>query len=128
MIGKDGPQPHSPRMQNSLMTQTAQACVPMHDLNFLSKDDVSEYREEGKDSRESGFSIDDKERYMVDLEAIGKIPNSSPPFIGMGDDDDFMAAVDELGRELVDVAFNAAGLGEKEVADHGDVVRHCGNS
>lgn len=65
---------------------------------------------------------------MVDLEAIRKIPNSGPPFIGMGDDDDFMATVDELGRKLVDVAFNAAGLGEKEVADHRDVVRHCGSS
>ena len=65
---------------------------------------------------------------MVDLEAIGKVPNTSPPFIGMGDDDDFMATVDELGRELVDVAFNAAGLGKKEIADHGDIVRHYGSS
>lgn len=61
---------------------------------------------------------------MVDLEAIREISNTSSPFIGMGDDDDFMATIDELGRELVDVAFNAAGLGEKEVADHRDVVRH----
>lgn len=42
----------------------------------------------------------------------------------MCDDDDLVATIDELGGELVDVAFNAAGLGEKEVADHGDVVRH----
>ena len=61
---------------------------------------------------------------MVDLETIGKISNTSSPFVRMGDDDDFVATIDELGRELVDVAFNAAGLGEKEVADHGDVVRH----
>ena len=42
----------------------------------------------------------------------------------MCDYDDFMAAIDELGRELIDMAFNATGLGKKEVADHGDVVRH----
>jgi hypothetical protein len=27
---------------------------------------------------------------------------------------------------LVDVGFDTAGLREEEVADHGDVVRHCG--
>jgi hypothetical protein len=42
----------------------------------------------------------------------------------MRNDDYLMAAIDELGGELVDVAFNAAGLGKEEVADHGDVVRH----
>ena len=61
---------------------------------------------------------------MVDLETICKISNTSSPFVRMGDDDDLVATIDELGRELVDVAFNAAGLGEKEVADHGNVVRH----
>ena len=68
---------------------------------------------------------------MVDLEAVGEIADAGAAFVGVGDDDDFVAAVDELGGELVDVAFNAAGLGEEEVADHGDVVRHCrglGNS
>ena len=62
---------------------------------------------------------------MVDLETVGEIADAGSASIGMGDDDDLVAAVDELGRELVDVAFNAAGLGEEEVADHGDVVGHC---
>ncbi len=124
MIREDRSQPHSPSMQDSLVAQTAQACVPMHNLNLLSENDISEYWEEGKDSRESSFSVDDKERHMVDLETIRKISNTSSPFIRVGDDDDFVATIDELGRELVDVAFNAAGLREKEVADHGDVVRH----
>ena len=61
---------------------------------------------------------------MVDFEAVGEIADAGAAFVGVGDDDDFVAAVDELGGELVDVAFNAAGLGEEEVADHGDVVRH----
>ena len=99
--------------------------MPMHNFNLLSQNDVPEYREEGKDSREGGFSIDDKERHMVDFETVREIPDTRSSLIGMGDDDDFVAAIDELGRELIDVAFNAAGLGEEEVADHGDVVRHC---
>lgn len=61
---------------------------------------------------------------MVDLEAICEVPNTGPSFIRVGDDDDFVAAIDEFGRELIDMAFNAAGLGEEEVADHRDIVRH----
>ena len=124
MIRKDRSQPHSPGMQYSLMTQTAQTSMPMHNLNLLSKYDIPKDREEGKDSRESSFPVDDKERHMIDLEAVGQISNTRSPFIRVGDDDDFVATVDELGGELVDVAFNTAGLGEEEVADHGDVVRH----
>lgn len=61
---------------------------------------------------------------MVDLEAIRKVSNAGPSFIGMSDDDDFVAAIDEFGRKLINMAFNAAGLGEKEVADHRNIVRH----
>ena len=124
MIRKYCSQPHGPGMQDSLVTQTTQACMPMYNLNPLSEDDIPENWEEGEDGRKSRFSVDDKKRNMVDLETVRKIANASSPFIRMSDDDDFMATVDELCRELVDVAFNAAGLGEKEVADHRDVVRH----
>ena len=44
----------------------------------------------------------------------------------MSDNYHFVAAVDEFGGELIDVAFDAAGLGEEEIADHGDVVGHFG--
>ena len=98
--------------------------MPMHDFNPLSQNNVPEYGKKGKDSRESRLPIDDKERHMVDLETIGKIADASTTLVCMGDDDDLVAAIDELGRELIDVAFNAAGLGEEEVADHGDVVGH----
>ncbi len=98
--------------------------MPMNDFNLLSQDNIPEYWEEGKDGRKSSLSIDDKKRYMVDLETVREITDTSSPFISMGNDDDFVAAIDELGRELVDVAFNAAWLGEKEVADHRNIVRH----
>ena len=126
MIRKNSPQPHSPRMQNSLMTKTTQTRMPMHNLNPLPQNDIPEYREKGKHSRERGFSIDDKKGHVVDFETVGQIPDAGSALIGMSDDDDLVAAIDEFGGELVDVAFNAAGLGEEEVADHGDVVGHCG--
>ena len=107
------------------MAQTTQARMPMHNLNPLSQNHIPKYREKGKHSRERRFPIDDKERHVVDFETIGQIADPRSAFISMGDDDDLVAAIDELGGELVDVAFNAAGLGEEEVADHGDVVGHC---
>lgn len=33
---------------------------------------------------------------MVDFEAIGEISNSGPSFVRMGDNDDFMSAIDEF--------------------------------
>ena len=63
---------------------------------------------------------------MVDLEAVRKVSNTGPSFIRVSNDDDFVAAIDEFGRELIDMAFNAAGLGEEEVADHRNIVRHLG--
>lgn len=60
---------------------------------------------------------------MVDFQPVGEIPNAGPPFVGVRDDDYFVPAVDQLGGELVDVRFDAAGLGKEEVADHGDAVR-----
>lgn len=40
---------------------------------------------------------------MVDLEAIGEIADATARWVGMGDDDDFMAAIGEFRGELVDV-------------------------
>ena len=71
--------------------------MPMHNFNLLSQNDISKDRKEGKDSRESSFSIDNKKRHMIDLEAIREISNTSAPFIGVSDDDDFVAAIDEFG-------------------------------
>ncbi len=98
--------------------------MTVHDLDLLSKDNVSENREKRKDSREGRFSVYNQEWDMIDLETIGKIPHTCSALVGVCNDHNLVAAIDELGRELVDVTFNAAGLGEKEVADHGDVVRH----
>ena len=61
---------------------------------------------------------------MVDLEPIRKVAYTCTTFVCMCDDDNFVPPIDELCGELINMALNAAWLGEKEVADHGDVVRH----
>jgi hypothetical protein len=80
------------------MAETAQACVPMNDLDLLTDDYVSEYREKGEDSWHSGFAVYDEKRHMVDFQAICKISNPRATFVRMGNDDNFMATVNEFLR------------------------------
>lgn len=122
MIRKHSPQPHRPRMQNRLMTQRAQTRMPMHNLNLLADANIAKDGEEGEHGRKRRVAVDDEEGHVVDLEPVGQIADALAVVVGVGDDDDFVAAVDQLAGDLVDVRFDAAGLREEEVADHGDVV------
>jgi len=61
---------------------------------------------------------------MVDFEAVGQVVNASTPFVSVRDHDDLMTSIDELHRQLVDMAFDSSWLRIEEVADHGNVVRH----
>ena len=106
------------------MAEATQTPMSMYNLYLLSNDNVSKYRKEREDCRESRLTVDDQERDMVDFEAIRKISYAGPPFVCVRYDYDLVSSVDELGGELIDVTFDAAGLGKEEVADHGNVVRH----
>ena len=108
------------------MTHTTQTSVSMYNLNLLPYDNVSKDRKERKHRGHSAFAINNKERNMIDLEAIREVAYSGPTLICVSDDNDFMATVYELGRELIDVTLNSPRLGKEEVTDHGDVVRHVG--
>ena len=100
--------------------------MTMHDFNLLSNDNVAENWKEGEDRGEGGCSVDDQKWDMVDFETVGEISYTRPPLVRMGDDNDFMTAVDELGGQLVNMAFDSSWLWEEVVADHGNIVRHCG--
>jgi hypothetical protein len=71
--------------------------MSMHNLNLLSYDNVSKYREEGEHCREGRSSIDDEKGNVVDFETVGEVSNTSSSIVGMCDDDDFMASVNQLG-------------------------------
>jgi hypothetical protein len=96
----------------------------MHDLDLLSNHDIPEDGEEGEDSGHGCFPVDNKERDMVDLESIGEVAYASSAFVSVCYDHNFMASVDELGGQLIDVTFDTSGLRKEEVADHGNAVRH----
>ena len=106
------------------MAETAQTRVAMHNLNLLAYNDISENGEEREDGWKAGGAIHDQKRDMVDLEAIREVPYAGSSFVGVGNDNNFVSPVDEFGRQLVDVALDAAGLREEEVADHSNVVWH----
>lgn len=70
--------------------------MSMDDLYTLSDDYVSEDGEKGEDGRKGSLAINDEERYVVDLEAIGQVSDSSATLVGVGNDYNFMSAVYEL--------------------------------
>jgi len=111
-------------MQDSLVTETAKTAMTMNNLNLLPKNDTSEHGEEREYGGHGGFAVDNQEWNMIYFKTIRQIVNSCATFIGMCDNDDFMTAIDQLRRDLVDVTFNPPWLRKEEVTDHGDIVRH----
>lgn len=96
MVGKNCPEAHCPCMKNSFVTEAAQACMAMYNLNLLTNHNVSEDREEREDRRHGRLPIDHEEGDMVYFEPIGEVANAGSSLVGMGYDDDFMAAIDKL--------------------------------
>lgn len=129
MVRIDGPQAHGPRVEDGLVAQAAQAGMAVDDVDALAQDNVAEDGKEGEDGREAGGAVEDKKWDVVNLEAVGEIAHAGAALVGVGDDDDLVAAVSEFGRQLVNVALDTARLREEEIANHGNVVcgRHgCG--
>lgn len=46
VIGKDGPQSHCSRMENSFSTEATKTGMAVHNLNLLTNHDIAEYRKE----------------------------------------------------------------------------------
>ena len=89
-------QTHGAGMEDCLIAQVAQTGMAVHYLDLLADDDVPEDGEEGEDGGERGFAVDGPEGNVVDFEAIGEVADSFAAFEGVGDDNDFVATVDEF--------------------------------
>ena len=100
--------------------------MAMYNRDLFSNKDVSEDWKAGEDSWEGSCAVDDKEWDVVDLEAIREISYAGSPLVCMCYDYNFVSSINEFGGELVDVAFDSSRLGKEEIADHGNIVRHCG--
>lgn len=124
MIRKDSAETQGASVQYSFMAEATETGVSMYYFDFLSECDVTKYGEERKDRGECGLAVYYEKWDVIDLETIGEVSYSRTTLICMGNDDHFVAAVDQLCGQLVDVTLNSSWLREKEVADHGDVIRH----
>lgn len=104
------------------MAETAQTAMSVYNIDLLAQHDVTKYGEEGKHCGKRGRTVDDGKGYVVDLDSVGEIADAFAIVICVSDDNYFVAPVNELGRELVDVTLDSSGLREEEVAHHGDIV------
>lgn len=96
MVGEDSSKAHGSRVEDSLTTEATETGMAVDNLNLLSNHDIAENREEGKDGREGRFSVDHEEGDVVDLEAIGEVPNTRAALVCVCDDDHFMSSVDQF--------------------------------
>ena len=70
--------------------------MAVDNLDFLPNDDVTEDGKGGEDGREGCLAIDGPKWNVVHLYAIGKVADAGAAWVGVGDDDDFMATVYEF--------------------------------
>jgi len=124
VIRENSSQAHCPRVEDRLMAETAQTCMAMYNLDLLPDDYVSEDWKEGEHCREGRGSIYDQKRYVINLETVCKISNTSPSFVRVCYYDHFMPSVYEFCRELVYMTLDSAWLRKEEVTDHSNVVGH----
>lgn len=83
-------------MKYGLVAEVAEAGMAVNYLDLLADDNVPEDWEEREDGGEGGFTVDSPERNVVDFEAVGEVANACPTLVRMGDDDDFVATIDEF--------------------------------
>ena len=70
--------------------------MSMYNPNALAYDNVAEDGEEGEDGGKGCFAVDDPEGDVVDFEAVGQVAYAFTAGVGVCDDNDFVAAVDEF--------------------------------
>ena len=82
--------------------------MAVHDLDAFADEDLAQDGEGGEDGGEGGLAVHDPVREVVDLDAVGEVADAGAAgvigcAIGVGDDDDFVATVDEFLRALIRV-------------------------
>ena len=98
--------------------------MAMYNLDLLSNDDIAEDWKEGEYGWKGRCTVDDEKGDMVYFKAVREISHSRAPVVGVRYNNNFVSSIDELGGELVDMAFDSARLRKEEIADHGDIVWH----
>lgn len=90
----------------------------MHDLDLFSNDDIAEHGEKGKECRHCRLAVDNEKRDMVYFEAVCEVSHPRPAFVGMGDDNDLVAAVDEFLCTFYEIVFDQRGKADIATVDN----------
>ena len=88
---------HGPRMQDRLVAQAAQARVAVDNLDLLADEDVAEDGEKRKHCGEGRLAVDHKERRVVHLEPVRKVPHTRAVAVCVRYDYHLVPAVNQLG-------------------------------
>lgn len=96
MIGEHSAQAHCPGMENSFMAEVTQTRMTMYYLDLLPYDDIAKDGKERENGGEGRLPVYHEKGNMIDFQSIRKIANTSPTFISMSDNDDFMPAIYEF--------------------------------
>jgi hypothetical protein len=107
------------------VAKAAETGMSMYYLNLFSNDDIAKYWEEGEHGWKCRGAVNDKEWDVIHLQAIREVSYTrSLLFVGVSDDYNLVATINQFRRQLIDMAFDTSRLGKEEVADHGNAVRH----
>jgi hypothetical protein len=83
--------------------------MSMHDFNLLPKKNIPKDREEGEYGGERRLAVYHKKGDVVDLQAVGEVANTRPSIVGMRNDYDFVASVDEfLAKRKIPCRYDTA--------------------
>lgn len=98
VICEDRVQTHGPRVQQAFVAQIAERGVAVHNLDLLTNENLAQQWKRAEDGRESGRAVNHPMREMVDLDTVRQIAYATAAriVVGMCDDDDIMATVDEF--------------------------------
>ena len=93
MVGKDGSQTHGASMEDGLVAQAAETGMSVDYLYTFANDDIPKNGEKREDGRESRLSVDDEKGNIIDFQAICEVAYTSPAFVGVRYNDDFVSAI-----------------------------------
>lgn len=81
--------------------------MSVNDFDSLADYYVPENREEGEHRGKRCLTVNDKEWHIVDFDSVGEVSHSSTPFVGMSDDNYFVATINQF-LDQVRCAFHIA--------------------
>lgn len=95
-------------------------CV--HHSDAFSDKHAAQQWETVETSGGSGLIVHHLQGEVVDLQAIGQVPDPLPRAIGMGGDNHLVSLFNQALGEMVNVTFYSPHVWIEEVRDHADVV------